>query len=294
MWKHINYYLIMAVFIMFAVHIYIYQTPQSVHAGGGQRPWQGTSGIPSDLFLEMAQGTIIGHEHFDKFGKNSDIDTASGEDIWGGGGIYTGFPTGAAETMEVFSSDVDDTGAGTGARTVTIYNLLDSTGAQSPNITVTLNGTTPVLLGAITYYRGGTRIRVITAGSTGSNEGTLTLRHTTTTANIFAVMPVGNNQTAILAFTVPLGKTLYIHRINIQLSRASGAAGSASMSLRARQDGEVFNAIIIPEVTEASPYTAIDSWTVVTERTDVKLRCESVSDNNTIISGEIEGVLINN
>ena len=284
----------LACVIIFITGLFVYNLPDYAEAGGGQRAWQGTSGIPADLFLEMAQGTIIGHEHFDKFGKNSDIDMAAGEDIWGGGGIYTGFPTGAAETMEIFSSDVDDTSAGTGARTVIIYNLLDDTGAELPDITVTLNGTTPVSLGAITYYRGGTNMRVITAGSTGSNEGTLTLRHTTTTANIFAVMPIGNNQTAILAFTIPLGKTLYIHRINMQLSRASGAAGSASMSLRAREPGGVFNAIIIPEITEASSYTAIDSWMIITERTDVKLRCENVSDNSTIISAVIEGVLIKN
>ncbi len=141
----------------------------------GLRPWQGTAGVPSDMYLEAAMGNLAGVADFEKFGKNSDIDTGTDpEDIWNGGGTYTGFPTSAAETLEIFSSDAADTSAGTGARTVTIYNLLDSTGAESPSITVSLSGTTPVSLGALTYYRGGSRMKVITAGSGGENAGTLT------------------------------------------------------------------------------------------------------------------------
>ena len=181
--------------------------------------------------LEVAKGNVVGHTSFEKYGKNPIVGTGTPEDIWNGGNDYTGFPITAAETMEIFSSDATDTSAGVGARTVTIFNLLDSTGAEMPDITVSLNGTTPVSLGAGLYYRGGTRMKVITAGTSGANVGTLTLRHTTTTTNIFAVMPVLANQTAILAYTVPLGKTLYI-KASFGMSRASGAAGSAIVSLR--------------------------------------------------------------
>jgi hypothetical protein len=245
------------------------------------------------MSLEAAMGNVTGFTKFHKFGRNSDIDTAAGEDIWNGGLVYTGFPTTAAETMEIFSSSVNDTAAGTGARTITIYNLLDSTSAESPNITVTLNGTTPVSLGALTYYRGGSRLRIITAGSGGGNAGTITLRHTTTTANIFAVMPIGYNQTAIAAYTVPLGKTLWINSVIMQMSRSLGAPGSASMTLRARKDGEVFNSVLSPEISDGASYRSGGSdWLEFTEKTDVKITCESVSDNNTIVNGEFGGFLV--
>ena len=250
--------------------------------------------IPALFELEVAKGNVVGHTPFQKYGKNPDVGTGGLEDIWNGGSLFTGFPTGAAETMEVFSSSANDTAAGTGARTLTIYNLLDDTGAEMPNITVTLNGTTPVSLGAGLYYRGGTRMKVITAGSTGANEGTLTLRHTTTTTNIFAVMPTLANQTAILAYTVPLGKTLYI-KASFGMSRASGAAGSAVVSLRNRLFGTdtVFNSSVAPAITDDSKYRG-NYYFKYLERTDVKGRADSVSDTSTIVTGEFEGYLIDN
>jgi len=249
-----------------------------------------------DYQLEVARGNVSGQSIFEKYGRNSDIDTAtSPEDIWNSGGDYTGFPTGAAETMEISSSNVNDTAAGTGARTVTIYNLLDDTGAEMPDITVSLNGTAQVSLGAGLYYRGGTRIKVNTAGSSGGNEGEITLRHTATTANIFAVMPINRNQTAIAAYTVPLGKTLYIKRIDVYMSRTTGASGSANITIRVRVFGGVFNAIVSPEITESQGYKFENNgYLKLVERTDIKVRCEDVSDNNTVVTAEFSGILIDN
>lgn len=251
----------------------------------------------SNYQLEVAKGNIAGSASFEKFGRNSDIDIATTpEDIWNGGGDYTGFPTGSAEIMEVFSSDANDTAAGTGARTIRVYNLLDGTGAEASAQDVILNGTTPVDVHATnTYYRGATRVKVLTAGTGGENAGTITIRHKTTTANVFAVMPPGLNQTAIAAYTVPLGKTLYISRVNFQMGRASGANGSALMSFRNRPDGGVFNTTQLPTITNQSAYTLADNgWLTFGERTDIKVRCETVSDNSTIITAEFAGILVDN
>ncbi len=246
--------------------------------------------------LEVAKGNVASHASFEEYGKNIDIDAVSAPgDIWDGGDEYTGFPTGAAETLEIFSSSALDTSAGTGARTATIYNLLDDTGAAVADVTVTLNGTTAVSLGAGLYYRGGTRIKVITAGSTGANQGTITLRHTTTTTNIFAVMPELANQTAIAAYTVPLGKTLYITGIKLEMSRLSGAAGSAITSFRGRPNGGVFNTVVSPTITDSNGYiTPSDSIFKFTERTDIKGRVESVSDNDTTVTCVFTGYLVDN
>ncbi len=265
-----------------------------VQGQGGQRAFQGTTGIPSDVYFEAALGNVVGIEDFHQFGKNPDIDTAAPEDVWNGGLTYTGHPTGAAETMEIFSSSVNDVAAGSGALTVEISHLLDGTGAESPAITVTLNGTTPVSLGALTYYRC-TKVKVLTAGATGSNEGTLTLRHTSTTANIFCVMPIGANETTIFAYTVPLGKTLVISAGSVQMARASGAAGSATISFRARPNGGVYNTIVSPEISHGSGFTVNGkNYMVFTARTDIKLRVDDVSDNDTIVTGNIRGLLIKN
>lgn len=246
----------------------------------------------SDYLLAVSRGSIPGQTSFRKFGRNGEIDTTSDpEDVWGGGGLYTGFPTGAAETMEIFSSDIADTAAGTGARTVKISNLRDENGAAVDDVTVSLNGTTAVSLGAATYTRC-SRIQVLTGGSGGVNAGTLTLRHTTTTSNIFAVMPIGSNQTQIAAYSVPLGHTLHTNRMFVRLSRLSGAAGSAEVSFRVRHDGGVFQTHVTPEVTDGGPYSESDVWHKFPALTDIKFTCDTVSDNDTTITANISGVLI--
>lgn len=76
-------------------------------------------------------------------------------------------------TGSVKSSSVNDTSAGTGARTVTI-TYYDQTGAGPLTETVTLNGTTAVNL-VNTKHCFIEKMVVATVGSTGSNAGTITL-----------------------------------------------------------------------------------------------------------------------
>ncbi len=232
---------------------------------------------------------------YEKYGKNSVVTTSSTpEAIWNGGDEYTGHPTTGAETMEIFSSSDNDTASGTGARTVRISKLLDEDGNQMPDIEVSLNGETPVSLGVLEYWRGGVRIKVLTAGSLGKNEGTITLRHTTTTTNIFAVMPIGRNQTSILADTVPKGMTLRI-KVGFQLSRTSGAPGSADVTLRARPYGGVFNTPVSAEVTTSQNWESLNGmYYEFEELTDLVGVVESVSDNASQLTGQWVGYYIEN
>lgn len=250
----------------------------------------------SILSLEIAKGNVPGIVQTEKFGRSTNVDTVTPPtDIWDGGGIYTGFPN-EVETLEISSSSVNDTLLGTGARTVIISNLLDGDGNEMPDVIVNLNGTSWVSLGTQTYSRC-TRIRVISVGSNGGNEGLITLRHTTTTANIFAVVPIGKNSTSIMAYTVPTGKTLFVNRGFISLSRASGGSGSANVTIRVRSNGvnTPFIAVRDIEITNSLSYLfANGGYFVFPERTDFKVSIDSVSDNNTIIASEYDGYLVDN
>jgi hypothetical protein len=88
---------------------------------------------------------------------------------------YTEQTTNAQRSIA--SASTNDTAAGTGARTVKI-EYLDQTGAGPFTETVTLNGTTYVNTVAtnICFIE---QITVLTAGSTGSNVGILTLKAAT-------------------------------------------------------------------------------------------------------------------
>lgn len=243
----------------------------------------------ADLQLEIGRGSVANHVLINKFGKNPDVDAA--EDIWAGGGDYTGQPVSDVETMEIFSSDVNDTLEGTGAQTAKIINLLDGSGNEMPDVTVDLDGTTPVSLGAQEYGRA-TRIQVTTAGSGMENAGILTLRHTTTTANIFAKLPIGLNQTEVAAYTVPLGKTLFITRFGFELTRTAAAAGSASVSFRARETGETYQTKLSPELSTSSPFVLEGVYMVFPALTDLKARCDAVSTASSIISASFHAILV--
>lgn len=163
----------------------------------------------SEFVTDLAKGDVVGYSYLHKFGRNDDIDTGSGfEALWNAGGDYTGFPP-ESETLEIRSDNVADTYGGTGAWTIKLSGLLNSSCHTQPTVYVNLSGTTWVTLDSNLYHRA-SRMSVTEAGSSEFNEGTLTLRHTTTTANIFARMPPEYGSTMIVATTVPANSHAFI------------------------------------------------------------------------------------
>lgn len=245
----------------------------------------------ADFFSEVAMGDVPRYSINAKFGFNPDIDTTSTpEDIWNNGGEYTGMPlhSAAAETVTLVSSSTADTAAGTGARTVTLYGLDENWAEQEE--TLTLNGTSAVT--STGQWHRLNRMRVRTAGTGAANAGTLTCAHSTTTANVFAVMPAGQNRTTIMGFTVPAGCQGLIKRVKTNISIAGNSRSSAIYSIRIRPEGGVFEAHRYETLTSDSP----DSYELVggialAAKTDVKTRCESVSDSNMRFSSVVEYVL---
>lgn len=175
--------------------------------------WKSTSVIPknSDVVLTskidspeaIGKGLRGGYQMVHVSAHNSDVDGA--EDIWDGGGAYTGFPVSDLELVEVLSSSGDDTNAaGLGARTVFIGGLDGNYDYQSEIIE--LAGT-----GAVESefeYRRVFDFYVVSSGvnNTAFNVGTLTVRHSTTTANVFATIEPGENITHSGCRTIPAGK----------------------------------------------------------------------------------------
>jgi len=250
--------------------------------------------IEPEFKLAIARWNTEELQSFSKFGQNPDIDTWA-EDVWNWGWTYTWFPTWAAETLEIFSdSTADNWTTATWALTVEISWLLDWDYNEVSPITVTLDWTTAVSLWAWTFIRA-SRIKVLTAWAWWANAWIITLRHTTTTANIFAKLPVWNNQTTIMAFTVPAWKTFYADRVGIQMSRVNWWAWSAEVSIRVRELWWVFRWIRNPNLSNSQSYTYENNWYLVfTEKSDVKVRVDTVSDWNTAVSAEMDWIFIDN
>jgi hypothetical protein len=239
--------------------------------------------------VSIVEGKHSGYSIVNKFGLNSDIDTATvPEDVWEGGGVYTGWAT-AAQTVEVFSSSAADTAAGTGARTVHLIGLDANYNVISE--TITLNGVTGV-------NTTGTFIRVHTAlvqsaGSGGVNAGEITFRQTTTTANKFLTMLEGRNQTNCSAYTIPAGYTGYMRTLHAAAAPSNSAAVQGN--IWTRTFGQVFRS--------RRPFFCSDSYRlsdtiygglVFSEKSDIIIRIISCTANNVAVNAGYDLIWVKN
>lgn len=164
------------------------------------------NGPPNDFEINVIENKVSGYSVVNKFGRNPDVDTGSTpEDVFNGSTPYKGFPTGAPEEIQVFSSNAGDTGV------LSFIYLASNTATAWETATVTLNGTTQVNTGVIAY-----RVHSASYNSgspTAFNLGNITIRHRTTTANVFCFMPIAASQTYVSGYTIPAGSTGYIKRL---------------------------------------------------------------------------------
>ena len=216
------------------------------------------SGYP--FYLEVVQGKIPGHSMINKFGYNPSIGSGAFETIWETGDNYPWQST--AVTVDVVSDDTNDDVAGTGARTLRIQGLDGSYNFAEE--TVDMDGTTTVT--TTQEFLRVFRMSVETAGSTGNNEGTITVTYTGG-SDVAATISEGNGQTLMTLYTIPAGYTGYLLSMNISsgkdqemefkfIQRDNGVANAAFqtkqfLDVRGGQTTVIFNAInVIPEKSD--------------------------------------------
>lgn len=238
----------------------------------------------------LAAGFISGITVVNKFGRNTDIDTGTvPEDVWGGSGAYTGFPDGDPETIEVLSDSVNDTAAGTGARTVRLTGLDADWAIASADLT--LNGTTPVATSG-TFRRVHTA-QVLTAGSGGVNAGTITFRHSTTEANVFLQLMPGRNQTNCSAYTIPAGKTGFLRTLFVNMLGTTSAYCEGF--IWTRSFGGVYRQRRPFAVSNANNWRDdIYAGIAFTEKADIVIRILTASANNVSLAAGYDMILVDN
>jgi len=193
-------------------------------------------GKNEDFPLQVSRGQIQGHEAFCLFGINSDVG-ASLETVWVGGGSYT-FPS-SATTTTISSSNVNDTSAGTGARTVFVEGL--NANYERVMETASLNGQTGVTL--INQYLRVNKVTILTAGSGGASAGSIFVGTGTVTTGVPAVVlnrtGSSSNESESGFYSVPVGYTAFITRWT--MSSSNNTANEATrFILRVRPIGGVF------------------------------------------------------
>ena len=166
--------------------------------------------------LNVSRGKVRGAFHIIKFGSNDDVDSQL-ETVWDVGGIYPYLTS--PSTLSISSDSPEDAAGGTGARTVVVQGLDENYVPVEEEITVGAGA------GGVLFYRV-FRAFVKTAGSSGTNEGTMTIdAGLTTLAGIRAVgspTAYGLGQTFMSLYTVPSGYTGYIFQWDVSTAKSPG------------------------------------------------------------------------
>jgi hypothetical protein len=186
----------------------------------------------ADFYFDVAAGDVRGHSSINKFGRNSDVDTGSIEDIWDGGGLWP--EPSAAQVYTITSTSADDASDGTGAKTLEV-NGLGSDGALQSE-TIALSGTVPVTL--TNQYQMIHRMIVRSAGSQGANAGTITANGNTD-GTITAQITITNSQTLMAIYKIPADNDGCITTFYAGMNR-NNTTGSADVYLYAKPPGEVW------------------------------------------------------
>lgn len=227
-----------------------------------------------------------------KFGRNQDVDAA--EDIWPLGGDYTGQPItaggqvlGVEENFEIISTSANDAAAGTGARTVG-FTYLDDAGDWQEG-SVTLNGTTGVDTGVsgVRCFRA----KCTSFGSGATNAGDITIRHITTTSNIFVDIAAGVGQSELAAMTVPAGHIGVFFDLEAKIDGSNGAIVDVAFRVRENGVGGYLRQNIIRGREAAQGPT--DSGLIrLPALSDIKMRVESTSAANMDVAGQFNFAIL--
>ena len=240
--------------------------------------------------LAISRGHSLGYRTLYKFGYNPDVDTQE-ETVWGNAGDYIWLDS--AVTMFVSSTSANDTGTGTGARTILIQGLDED--YNEIEETITLNGQTQVAtqLSYLRIYRS----FVTLAGSNEGTSGVIYIGSSGSTggvpnSSVYASISIGN-QTQIAAYTVPAGYTLYVDEINFTAA-VSQAQKLVHCKFNSRDYGSnVFRTRFVQVIQSNQLIQSFKYPQGFAEKTDLECRV-STDTNNTAIGASFQGVLIKN
>jgi hypothetical protein len=251
------------------------------------QPLLRTTGSSYDWTINISAGAVDGTGYVEKFGMNVDVDSNK-ETIWDGGAIYSYIST--AETVAITSTAGTDSAAGTGARTIEIQGL-------DANYNVVLETLTVGGGAGTTEFIRIFRAKTITAGTSGINEGTISIT-SSDTSTVLAQIGVdgtginaaGRGQTFMALYTVPAGKTAYLTQWTVGCGKQNTDAVS---TLLARPQSGAWNAkdiITVSATTYAKDYKIPLQFT---EKTDIEVRAYSTT-NNSLVSSTFNLILIDN
>lgn len=240
--------------------------PSSITRTGCTEPWE----------LQVSRGQIPWHEAVVVFGYNGDVDTTP-ETVWPYGGILP-FPPSALR-LSVSSASVNDTAAGTGARTVYVGGLDENHNAISE--TVVMNGQTAVLTTQSFLHIN--QCYVATTGSGDSAAGSIYFGTGSVTlgvpATVYDVIEFDYNTRVTGSYTIPAGYTAYVSQGMFSVGQGSGS-GPIIGRLVTRNGDNIRRTAAIVTINNGSADYAFEYPLPVPEKTTIEAQSVGVAPNN--------------
>lgn len=226
-----------------------------------------------NVYLDVARGAISNSKIVHKFGANFDIDQADDpESVWTGGGLYPWASLSSAQTIYCLSTSASDT------TTLTVEGL--DANYDEISETVTLTGTT-----AVTTTNQFLRVFRMTYDAT--NVGNIEARVTSASGTIVAKIDAGYAQTLMAVYTIPAGYTGYL----VTGDATIDANKNCQVMMYVRQFGKAFR---IGHIAETTGHYRYDFFAplAITEKSDIDIRVDQVSGNDTRVTANFDLVLI--
>ena len=165
----------------------------------------------SDPRLDEANSKQADRSVVQKFGANPAVGAGTTEDIWNGGGLYTGFLQAAIAVRVKSGGHANDTDGGSGAQSVIVVGL-NQNWEDAAEI-ITLAGASQSSATVTTFIRV-YRAYIVDVGTYGgANTGDITIE--TTGGVVVAVVAAELGQTQMCIYTVPASKTAFIRRLGV-------------------------------------------------------------------------------
>ena len=245
-----------------------------------------------DYRYQVGMGYISDAQTWNKFGYNTDIDSGSGEEVIASFGGPINIMT-SADTLDIFSSDANDTNSsGTGARSVRVTGIDENNEIQE--VDYNLNGVTKVTTAE--QWLGINRVVVLTSGSSGTNEGTITVEDTGGTVGTQAEIPIGASVTEQCIFHTPIDYTLLTDWLKLNALKVSGGGGSPRVTFRgysfSRVTGTTYEILNIDIDTDVENTISLSpSQPFIIQGREVLYFTAETDVNNTSVSCRFSGIL---
>ncbi len=220
----------------------------SVGAPGSATDLSAAVPLPiGDPMLAIAMGEVTDLTSVNKFGRSTNVDSATDTDIWDGANATLDQPVWVAPTAAclhaIVSSSASDDGSpvGVGARTIRVYGLATWDDVETSE-DITLNGVGAVNTeGSYVIIH---RMKVLTKGATGTNVGIIKAT-AASGGSITAQINAGEGQTQMAIYGISsLEKAYMTSYYASAIKSATGVGVMVSLLVNPEPDAELTNFLV--------------------------------------------------